>query len=544
MPSPSLVAEQASLTLRATPPSDSRPAPHWLLWWRLLLGSRALPAVPTLLAGTLTLPFVNRSPLWADEVDSVSAATRSLPDLWRLLSHQDGPLAGYYLLLHVWTAAFGTSPVAVRLPSVAALLVSVWLTTRLGDLLGGRGVGLLAGLLLASNPFALSFGLDARPYAFALAAAAGSGLLLAGPSAPAARQRLTFGLVVMLGVLAHLFFLLALTAQLLGLRLARRPLLPWLLPCVVAGILVAPLVLLCLGQTAEVGYLHRPGPLSLPGWFQAIAGGSPLLSVPAGLILLLSRQDTSAGRWTIATEANRRLLLAWLCLPGPLLLLISSAHPLYLNRYVVESVPALTLLLAMCLVRAAPRRVAIGAAAVLLVAAIGTSAGTQSAPFRYENLQSAADTMLDSAAPRDGAVYPPSTARTALTYYVQREDPGAAVPDDILQGVREAQAGNFGGVDVPADVAVRQVLKRPVVWLLRYADPSSQRGATALAVLKALHDCYTPGPVQRFGQVLVQRQVTRHSCSLPGQRAARDLHRPGSPELSWSRWSPPGPGSG
>ena len=466
-----------------------------------------LDAGPSLLSAALTLPFLSTSPLWADEVDTASAAGRPLGALLLLLRHQDGPLAGYYLLLHGWLQLVGTSAWSLRLPSAVALVAAVAVTTRLGRRVVGPAGGLLAGSLLATNPFVLFFGVDARPYAGAVLAAAASGLILFGaPGVPSRRRRALLGGVVVAGVLAHLFFLLAVAAQLLGLRGSRRPLRPWLLPTGLALLLTSPLLLLSATQTAEVGYLHGPGLLSVPGWFQALAGGKAWLSVPAALVLATA---------LVSRRFPHPQLACWLLLPGPVLLLVSLVHPLYLNRYVVESAPALSLLLAAILVRARARVLAGSLAVALLLASAVTGGVAQAATFRYEDPRAAADLVLDGATPRDGAVFLPDGVRTAVSFYLARLDRGAPTPTDLTAspGHDENAAGNFGGLPTTPRETRRRMLGRQVIWLLSYADPSARAGATAAVVLAELARCYRPDRLHRFGELLVQRQVATGRCA-------------------------------
>lgn len=501
------------MTLTTTPASYAGGvlalAPPTRSWRRVAIRYGGL--VPVALAAALTLPFLQRSPLWADEADTASAALRPLGALLRLLQHQDAPLAAYYLMLHGWLRLVGTSAWSIRLPSALALLAAVALTTRLGWRLAGPRGGLVGGGLLATNPFVLSFGTDARPYSFAVLAAAATGLLLAGaPDRPGRPRRLAYTGCAVLGVLAHLFFVLLLPAHLLGLLLARRPVRPWLLPVGAAVLLTSPLLLLSAGQTAEVSYLHTPGPLSLPGWFQAMAGGKAWLSVPAAIVLLLA--------WRSGRLRDQPGLALWLLVPGPLLLLVSLVHPLYLNRYVVESAPALSLLVALALVRSRNTRLATVVALSLLIGSALTSATLQAAPFRYEDLQSAADTVLDGAHPQDGAVLLPAGVRTAVGFYAGRVDPAAPRPTDLLAapGQTEDALGNFGGGVLPPDQATARVLGSRVVWLVTYANASSRRGATATAVLATLARCYRPGTVHRFGMVNVQRDEATGACGRAG----------------------------
>lgn len=488
--------------------SSARTAPPWShVSTGRAAARRGAVLLPAALAAGLTLPFLRASPLWADEVDSASAAVRPLGALLRLLHHQDAPLAAYYLLLHAWVRLVGVSSWSLRLPSALAVIVAVGLTAELGCRLAGPVGGLLAGGLLASNPFVLAFGIDARPYAFALAAGVAAALVLVGaPERPGPGRRLSYAVLVVVGVLAHLFFLLLLPAHLLGLRLAHRPVRPWVLPAVAAVLVTAPVLVLSAGQTGEVGYLHRPGPLSLPGWFQAMAGGQAWLSVPAALLLLLAMRQ--------GVLRAHPLLASWLLLPGPVLLLASLVHPLYLGRYVVESAPALSLLLMLALVRLGRRTLAAGLAGALLLVAVLTSVVSQSTTFRYENLRAAAETVLARSTGADGVVFLPISVRTAVGFYLSRVDPGSPRPIDLLAapGGSETAVGNFGGQVLPPGPAVQRLLSRRVIWLVTYAGRSAGQGATAAAVFAALERCYRPGQAHHYGLVVVRREVASGHC--------------------------------
>src|SRR5215471_4147651 len=88
-------------------------APRHLPDWTLVV-----PAAVTLVVG---LWGATARPYWADEVDTVSAVSRSLPQLVRLLGHVDAVHGLYYLLLWPVAQVAGTGVLATRLPSVAAM---------------------------------------------------------------------------------------------------------------------------------------------------------------------------------------------------------------------------------------------------------------------------------------------------------------------------------------------------------------------------------------------------------------------------------------
>ena len=62
-----------------------------------------------------------RPSFWYDEAVTVFSATRPLPDLLRLLQHQDAVHGLYYLGMHFWFRVFGAGELAARLPSAIAV---------------------------------------------------------------------------------------------------------------------------------------------------------------------------------------------------------------------------------------------------------------------------------------------------------------------------------------------------------------------------------------------------------------------------------------
>lgn len=481
---------------------------------------RALPAaLPVLAAAALTLPFLSYQPLWLDEVDSASAARRSWEGLGRLLSHQDAPLGTYYAVLHVWTHLVGLNPVTLRLPSALGALVAVALTARLGRRLGGAPLGVLAASLMALNPVVLEYALMARPYALTLPFAVGL-ILIATRSLerqddpPSALARVEYAVVLAVGVHLHIFFVLVAVAHAVWLLSGRRPLRPWLLPWLLAGLASAPLLLVAARQTAEVGYLHTPGWASWLGAFQSLAGGTPWLSVPCALLVALAirgrGQDPRA----------RRLLVTWMAVPPLLLLGVSLLHPFYLGRYVIESVPALSLLSAAGLLAAfsgvqrrlsAPRPLAVVAAVALGAVALASSLSSQLRPYRYEDLRAASDVIVDNARPSDAIVYGSPATRAAMAYYLSRLDSGAPRPRDLLlaPGAGEQAAGNFGGHNRPAAQAARLLEHQGAVWLVQFVDRGLPAPASPGGTLGYLAQHFTPVATYPYGGIVVVHLTRR-----------------------------------
>jgi mannosyltransferase len=115
----------------------------------------------------VVLRFWTRSGLWLDEALTVDIARLPLHAIPEALKH-DGAPPLYYYLLHFWIALFGQSNDAVRALSgiIAVLTLPVgWLC---GKRFGGRAVAWTTLALLASAPFAVYYGTEARMYSLVI----------------------------------------------------------------------------------------------------------------------------------------------------------------------------------------------------------------------------------------------------------------------------------------------------------------------------------------------------------------------------------------
>jgi mannosyltransferase len=120
-------------------------------------------AVLAVAAGVI-LRFWTTSDLWLDEALTVNIASQPLSHLHRLLE-RDGAPPLYYVLLHVWMKAFGSSDLAVRSLSGVMSCATLPLAWIAGRRLGGRVVAASALVLLATSPFAVRYATENRMYA-------------------------------------------------------------------------------------------------------------------------------------------------------------------------------------------------------------------------------------------------------------------------------------------------------------------------------------------------------------------------------------------
>jgi mannosyltransferase len=153
-----------------------------------------------------------------DEVSELRIAKESPA---AIIVESDGFPPFYHLLLHRWLPVFGGDSSA-RWLSVVCGLVTVWAMWRLGRLIGGTAVGLIAAALLATSPIHVYYSQEARAYAlFFLLAVIAIWLFLRARSSDTPRDWTWFGAASVLGLYTHYYFLLLLPALILTVPLER-----------------------------------------------------------------------------------------------------------------------------------------------------------------------------------------------------------------------------------------------------------------------------------------------------------------------------------
>ncbi len=137
---------------------DTRRA--WLPQW--IVRDRTVVAGLTLLAFMLRVPNLGRA-YWIDEANSIGISSHPLSQIPGLLRH-DGAPPLWYVLLHFWIGAFGTSPAATHALSLLISLVAVPAGYWAGRELYDRRAGLAAAALMATNPYLNWYSTETRMY--------------------------------------------------------------------------------------------------------------------------------------------------------------------------------------------------------------------------------------------------------------------------------------------------------------------------------------------------------------------------------------------
>ncbi len=296
-----------------------------------------------------------RTPLWFDELYSLSAVQRSFEGMIEVV-RQDVHPPLHLVLTWLWMRA-GDSDLWVREASIVAGLAGIAAVWALARELAGPRAGLLAAALAALHPWHVHISQEARPYAmlwltltlaawtaWRLASAPGRGRLVAYAVAAAAAMWTHY----LAGVVVAVIGLWGLGATFRHPERRRA----WLGGNAAALALFAPLVPLLLRQIGRARADHwvpPPSPADLLDIGQRIASGPPLVAFAVLALALLplarpGRRREAAFVWTVGAGG---VLACWL--------LGIAGFRMFAVKYVLFALPFAAVVLALGAERVGPR---------------------------------------------------------------------------------------------------------------------------------------------------------------------------------------------
>jgi mannosyltransferase len=498
---------------------DARP---WLL--AVLMGA---------LASVVGFAGSWRVSMWIDEGYTLSVATRSVHDVWRMVHTIDIVHALYNVILHPWLQIVGVSAASVRLPSTLAVGVAgagvVVLTRRLA----GTHAAIAAGLVFAVLPRVTSIGMEGRSYATTTAVAVWMTVLFVSLiRRPALAKYIGYAVLGAFAISLNIFLVLLLGAHGVALLIDRRFQLSrifwsWLAAAIAALVGGMPVLLVAMSQAGQIG----PTRLSLLGYARSalvnqwFLGETPTIFVSGGTItgsadahdwwkpasVLLAavcwligayavlRRDP-AGDAPAGRPGFRPVLLSWIIIPTAALIgyaLVGS--PIYNPRYLSFGAPAVTALVGIGLVRLRwgwPRWVA---AALILVLAVPVYA-SQRTPYAKggADWMQVSQFVAEHRGPGDAVYFAPRqpptgnvirlTSRTAAILY-----PAAyAGMVDLTLVSTPAQSGDLLGVSRMLTASADELDGITSVFVVRRRDYPAASVASDTAVLARAG--FRPGP--------------------------------------------------
>jgi len=410
---------------------------------------------------------------WYDELYTAEVAPLGLGRLLDAFVRGDGTIAylrdappsynfPYYVVAHLWLALtpFGADEVGLRLLSLMAMTGAVAVLTRAVARLADRTTALVAGLVVATNPFVVAYAAEARGYALAVLAVSITAL---GLARWLDGQSLTlYGVGAAAAGLAHWFALLVPAAlAVAAVLLRRRRAVPVVVVTAVAAVPALAVVATALanGVGASGAEWIRDVGLAVPRLaVRSWVAGSWLLLVPVVLAVVAGAVRGSRPARTVA--------LCWAAVPVAAVTVAEQFRPVYVDRYLLPAMVALAVLTALG-VAACPRRWRPVAVAAVLVPSLIVTAGNVVRGPR-EDVRGAV--ALVAAHHRAGEPVVAAARWDALgvEHYARRHPalgrdlvlpPAPVPPAPTLWVVRRASGGVKGDVaklgDLEADLAAR-----------------------------------------------------------------------------------------
>ena len=420
-------------------------------------------AWPAALTLVLSAYQLTRPALWADELATWGAVRLRWGALFRLLGNVDAVVGPYYALMKAWTAVFGTSTLALRLPSLFAMTAATALLALLGARLAGRRVGLLAGLAFAVVPTTARYAQEARPYSFAILFAILATLalvwLLDRPGW--LRGAVYAAAVVGLGA-SHLIGVLLLVAHgiVAAVRRDRGALVAWAASAAAATVVLLPLAWLGHRQSAQISWLTPADWRTLVAVPDTIFGAG----VVGGFLIAVGLLAVSRREATV-------LALSWALAPILALYLIGEVTTIFWARYLLFTLPGFVLLAALALDRLSGT-VAAAALVVLALLTAPAQTGIRTPDGHNHATTAAAGVIAANERAGDGIAYAldepvvPWEARDIVARYV----PADKRPRDVFALTAQRIDGHLTATEC-ADLAAC-LDDTPRLWVLRYQNLS------------------------------------------------------------------------
>ncbi|HET6874824.1 MAG TPA: glycosyltransferase family 39 protein, partial [Acidimicrobiales bacterium] len=368
-----------------------RELPGWLAWV----------VVAGLTGASLGLGFfdLTKRSLWLDEGYTWMTSAQNTKTIFAIARTQGWHQVPYYMLIHSMIALFGDSSFVLRAPSVIAGALSVPLLYALVNRLGGRLAGIYTCVLYVCSEPLVFWQQNARDYALVLLFSIGSVLaLVVGLQNEKIWAFLVWAAVTGIGCYTHPEVLFLIPPEMIVLVFWARS----NRTRIIAGSLVAVgavASLPVLGQAAHGG-VYQLTPLLPPNYgsateissFLASAAGSsaPVNSVSHALLGITFAVVLVAVA-LLATDLVDRgcqpqnlglaLGLAWLVMPVLLSWIASdTGHPSFLDRYVILSLPACSVVLGLVAVSVRPRALGLFGVVYLTIFRAGLLVGSYHYP--------------------------------------------------------------------------------------------------------------------------------------------------------------------
>lgn len=328
---------------------------HTTNWWeRYFL---VILAGAALLFMVICLTIGLHQSVWFDEAYSIMIAKQPAGQLVHLTSLDTHP-PFYYLLLKGWATLFGWSELALRSLSVVAAGFAVFFAGLLMRRMFGVRAALITLPFAVFAPFLLRYGFEIRMYALAsLISIAATYVLVRAQQTKEGRDQwllyVLYGMLVALGVYTLYYTVLLWVAHLLWLiwvtRQQKQSIVkaPWMRAFGISFLLFLPWIPAFVMQIGNGALASISQPLTINNLMSIVSFWTvyePTWQLSAFMSLLVLFVIVCVAYFVIkalrVVSAKQRpylmLLIAYFGVPIAILMLVSLAHPVYVERYIAH----------------------------------------------------------------------------------------------------------------------------------------------------------------------------------------------------------------
>jgi 4-amino-4-deoxy-L-arabinose transferase-like glycosyltransferase len=392
----------------------------------------ALLLLLTIAGAWLRLSHLGAKSLWLDEGATVALIRASWQHFAWVWWHGEASLQTIYFLLMRGWIHLGDSETWLRLPSALFGIATIPLLYVVARKFMNVEPALAAAALMAFSPTHVYYSQEARGYTLAIVMVLLSTYFFVRAVEQCQRRDWTWWMVAStLAFYCHDFTALVLLAQSCSLLFKAEPK-RWR-PLLIRGTLIFVFALPGLtyifrASPENLHFIWMPRPSAKEFWHLAgFFGGNGVKVVVAGILWA----GGLVAIWRSRRSASDRdafwrgmLILLWALLPVVILALISEWQPLFLQRYVIFSLPAMILLAALGVDRLRKWRIGLSLVVLLCGMSVPAIIGDYDKP--REDWRGASNTILAGATPGDAVVFFPFYSRIMLDYY--RDRSGASTP--------------------------------------------------------------------------------------------------------------------
>jgi len=377
----------------------------------------------TLAGGCFRLFHLGTKSLWLDEGATVTLARMAWSQFAQLWWHSEASFQGaFFLLMRGWLH-LGQSEAWVRLPAAIFGIASIPLIYLVARKLVGLRPALASAAILAFSPTHVYYSQEARSYTMTiLLLLVSTWFFVRAVEQNRERYWILWTVFSVLAVYSHYFAALVLVAQACSMFFLRKPA-PWrrlflhglaILAIAAPGITY---VFRVPPQAIVFSWMPKPTPKQLLHLALFLGGSgekfvlSAILWIAGAIAIRRERKsETASGSFW-----GGMLVISWAVVPIVLTALVSLRHPVFVQRYMIFSLPATVMLAGRGMTALPKRHLGFWLVVALCVTSIANVVWGYHKP--REDWRNATNVILSGAQPGDAVVIYPTYAIVTFDYY-------------------------------------------------------------------------------------------------------------------------------